>query len=288
MRAMTVKSSSGETMHVRNYNSIQELMDNVKPEDIQSYINSSPEKFIGRSFAGAKDVVNAFKSKWKEGVEFYTSVQDELSREPLPPPVDIRRRPEWMDTGDEYDLDRARSGQDAWRGMRRRATTNSTQVTLVIAYGARDASVKSKDMMWTTIAAVALADMLEANGYQVRVIGANRGSGRFHSVDHLTLVSTCLKEAGEPVVVDTMINALSGWFYRTMMWAEYENGVAQAKSKISPGLGNTIPVSGEKPEYIDEQYKGGHFIVVPIVYRRDMAMPMMRLTIEKINELMSL
>lgn len=154
---------------------------------------------------------------WQEGLDTIFGMLHALDseRSRIPPPVDVRRRKKWNpDDGDEVCLDRLRAGQDAWQGMTRQRVAQPRQVTIV-ANTATPFKRPSSEVMWRGAAAIALTDLLERAGYRVELWGARYSSELLAGFDDaLTLV--CLKRMAEPLDLPTLVNAVSGWFHRTI------------------------------------------------------------------------
>lgn len=108
---------------------------------------------------------------YKEGAERVTKMRETIE---LPEMVNVRRRPVWGDQGDFVDMDRVRAGQldTAWRGVRK--VTCQPPRVLILADTGANCGVEAEAMAWRGVAALALADALNAAGYQVAVVQGNK------------------------------------------------------------------------------------------------------------------
>ena len=170
--------------------------------------------FIGREFANVGEAFAAMHTVWAEGIQIVERMTRELDSADLPKPVSRKRKPRFDETdGDELDYDRLRTGQPFWRTSRRQNTRGPATITVVVDVCA-NCSVKAKDILWRGAAAVALTKRLEEAGYRVELWAAAYSLENYHSTSGF--VAVCLKRPSEPLDESTLINAVSGWGFRSL------------------------------------------------------------------------
>ncbi len=206
---------------VRLYDSVADVVDHlrkVKAErswQFEDQEDFSDGEWIGRAFNGMEECVTAANSEWTAGMKVLEKYLDSLSGEELPTPASRRRRPRWSeDTGDDLCNDRLRSGQNFWRESRRQQVAGPSSVTL-ICETAVGCGRDSQAVLWRGAATVAVAKKLEEAGFNVEIYSSLH-SQKCYTTDESVLLATCLKRAGEPINESALINATSGWYYRTL------------------------------------------------------------------------
>ena len=225
-------------MHMRIFDSVEDVIDQCRqvpngnlPINLRGI---SREDFVGRLFRSRDEVYDAARAPWPEGVAIIDRMVRELESEDLPKPKSRRRRPRFReDDGDELDYDRLRSGQSFWRQCQRESHRGPQTVTIVIDLNANH-TVSHENIMWRGAAAIAMTKILEEAGFRVvlwTVHCANRlyadSTGHCHAV--------CLKRAGDPLDIATFASAVSGWFYRSLMFhAKGINGRVARRSGGDP------------------------------------------------------
>jgi hypothetical protein len=107
------------------------------------------------------------------------------------------------------------AGQPAFfKKTERKEKSGPTEMTIVI-----DTStpywVDPQDVLWRGAAAIALTHILEEKGYKVELWVIN-GSNLYREINVMT--ACCLKRPADPLDSSTLINTVSGWFYRTAIF----------------------------------------------------------------------
>jgi hypothetical protein len=133
---------------------------------------------------------------YEEGAERVTKMRETIA---IPSMVNVRRRPIWKDQGDHLDMDRVRSGRldTAWRGVSRVACQPPR--VLIMADTGANCSTDADCMAWRGVAALSLADALNAAGYQVAIIQANRIG--LYGADYKLVVTTVVKPFRAPLSI---------------------------------------------------------------------------------------
>ncbi len=197
------------------------------------------KKWFGTD-GGAKEVMRMIDAGWPEGVqkmrEAFKDVQDLLK------PESIKRRFQWSDNGDEFDIHRAWSGQldTAWRRMPKRPSTAPLHVKLIMNNSA-NCDVSADALFWRGAVALYLADALQEAGYHVEIIAAFPSSGVMDTTgngDYLTALPTVtLKDARSPLEKNTLATALclSGTM-RTLGFLSWIKAGDDLKSSSKPNL----------------------------------------------------
>ncbi len=203
--------------------------------------------FIGRSFRDWEAVYQAAGDRWADGLEILDRMLGDLADADLPTPVSRRRRPRFDEAdGDELDYDRLRSGQPFWRATRRQNTRGPATITVVIDTAA-NCGVDHRDILWRGAAAIALTQRLEDAGYRVElwavdVTAKAQATHTERGFDRTMINAVQLKGPGDPIDPSTLINAVSGWFYRTAIF----RAICRGERQVSRTLGHArTPTSAE-------------------------------------------
>lgn len=183
-----------------------------------SYLGES--KFIGRRFRSLKETEVAALGRWEEGIALVESMAEELRQAlKVAPPKSRRRRTQFSDVdGVELDLDRLRSGQDFWRTTRREVTSSPANLTLSVDVAA-NGNRAPEEIIWRGVAAIVLTEMLEQAGYRVELWAHEAGFDAYtDGTDEM--IAVCLKSLSDVLDRSTLVNAVSGWFFRTVFFSE--------------------------------------------------------------------
>jgi hypothetical protein len=231
----------GDT-EIRVWDSLTDLIktcDDTDPRRFEGHDHTgkhASERWVGRKFNSHAELYAALNQPWEHGLNTMERMLREIGGAELPTPTSRRRRTCYSEcNGDELDYDRLRSGRDYWRTSRRQNTKGPATLTLIVDVCA-SASVSHTDILWRGAAAVALAKLLEAAGYRVELWAVCYTGGCYHvrgQGDVNAFVGLRLKECSEPIDASTLINAVSGWAFRTL-WFQ---ALSQGKLPIDAGLG---------------------------------------------------
>jgi hypothetical protein len=176
-----------------------------------------PARWVGREIDGWKDAMRKAKELWADGVEIIKRLAEEAKANVTSKPVSRKRRTAWSeDGGDEIDMDRLRAGQAAWLECRRQSVSAPQVVSLVIDVTA-SARVRPEYIMWRGAAALVIADLLESAGFNVEIVAAFRSYKAFRNGNNYFLAYR-LKRPDQPLDLATLVNAVSGWFFRTVVF----------------------------------------------------------------------
>lgn len=183
------------------------------------------EAVVVRNFADWAACKRACTEVWQAGIAQVEAVAQKIEHGPVPLPLRRTRRTKFrQDDGDQVDVDRMRAGQEFWRTSEREFTTGPQNIVIAT----NTATVKDIGphvLFWRGVTAVVLADILENAGYRVELLACR-------STSHIMQVLQ-LKAFDQPLDIPNVINGLSGWFYRTVMFqASY-----LAKDEFARGTG---------------------------------------------------
>lgn len=180
----------------------------------------SETRFVGRSFSDWKAAKAAAGQTWEEGIRMLEDLMQEIEQFDLPTPKSRRRKAEWNeDGGDDLDLDRLRAGQAYWRRIEPRETTGTPTIA-IISDLSTSCNKKARDILWRGLVSLILANRLEEAGYRVELWAVNNVSHGYRD-NTASMTAVQLKRADQPLDMATLINALSGWFFRTVVFQEY-------------------------------------------------------------------
>ena len=175
--------------------------------------------WIGRYYGSWSEVVADANGAWPYGQKLVAEMIEQLAHVKLPQPVSLKRRPRWSeDGGDEICMDRVRSGQgDCWRTMSRQST-QATKTIAIVVNDVASGSKESSDILWRGAAGVVLANILENAGYRVEFWACDYGCETYEDGQG-NFQAVCLKRAEQPLDAATIINAVSGWFFRVLFFS---------------------------------------------------------------------
>jgi hypothetical protein len=271
--------------HFRAFETAQEMIDYNTARIAEGGRQYQPWKthrndWVGREFSSWDQVCKEANETWGKGLRLVNDMLSQFSTVELPKPVSRKRKPAWSpDDGDEIENDRLRSGQDCWRTTRRQVTSGPSTVAIV-ANVCTSSFHESSDIIWRGAAAIVLANLLEDAGYRVELWAAKGtphepgDAGVFHSM--------CLKRADQPLDVATLVNAISGWFYRTC-WIQTCFSEKEYRRPNEGRAGRPTPM-GDNGEYIERLVGSQPVVFIEEVYSRDAALALVREVIEGLNK----
>jgi hypothetical protein len=236
--------------------------------------------FWGRKFSGWDDVVQKVAEYWPEGLDLVQGMLHDL-RDGVcqSKPKSRVRRARWSaDDGDDVDVDRLRSGQDCWRLMAREQRDAPQNVAIVFSLATRwERSAES--ILWRGAVAIVLADLLEDAGYRVEVWAVNNMTLAYEN-GATAQQAVCLKHSEVPVDIASLVNGVSGWFYRTVVFQSY---YAVTASTPNPCMGYPKGVT-EETEVVQDAVGDTMKVVIDEVWDRDAAVSKVREVIAGLNQ----
>jgi len=248
-------------------------------------------EFVGREFASWAECRHAALQPWPEGLAILEGVMAKIEKTSLPPPVSRKRRVRYDEAdGDEVEPDRFRAGDAAfWRGARRRHV-KGPQAVAVFTNVSTPFEVDSLDVFWKGAAAVALMNLLENAGYDVELVAVNKGHDVYGKKNRKgevrrgtgdgVFASVVLKQAGRTFDEVSLVNVLSGWFFRSV-W--FQVHFLARPGEVSRNMGYCGTVSEDDPEVITLA-RGARVIVVDSVFNERSALGLIRETVQEVNE----
>ncbi len=191
-------------------------------------------EWIGRKFNDFDDVVAACDTNWAEGVDRVEEMVHAIEREDLPRPTVIKRRRVWDEfAGDEIDVDRYRAADPYFRTNARLRTPGPRVITMLTQIN-QNGGATSEQIFWRGALTVALARIVEDAGYRTEIsafVLSERCLANYHVPDYAMALR--LKSADNPLDIGGLVNATSGWFFRTV---EFASRTATGRT-LNEGLG---------------------------------------------------
>ncbi len=176
------------------------------------------------------EVLPLFFTPWQAGIDRVKEMLEVMRNQHLPMPTDRRRRGEWSDVQGDVDVDRVMAGEyDYMRNVRRKKTHGITTVSMLCNLDGNCGSDATK-VFWRGAAAVAACELLEGAGYQTEVWLWNAGYRVYQEPNDKQFITVRLKAAGEDVNINTMINALSAWFLRLVVFPSFHCADARVRA----------------------------------------------------------
>ena len=143
---------------------------------------------------------------WQNGAERLQRLRDELT----PPTVRSRkRRQTWSEEGDDLSVDRALVGSwdNAWRTARKQWTNQTQNIDLYAVFGGAW-FLTAEQLFWQGATVVVIADLLEAAGYCVRIIGSSLARPTNPTEREICCTTVVVKDYSEPMRLDMIASVL--------------------------------------------------------------------------------
>lgn len=235
-----------------HFESIDDMLNMEIPAKNMPVYRSNRD-FRGKYWFGMSDsfdgTVEMIKSGWKEGL---AQAQRVLESVQMPKVRSSRRRRVQTDFGDHFDIQKMYAGQldRAWTTTKRERSfnTGAHNATIVVEL-ATSGSVDSDKCFWRGATAVMVADMLQAAGRNVKIIGMSTVDRLYKSNRNLRQCTTVvLKDYNQPLDLDMLMATTSAGMNRTLLFDS--KLIRTDKGLISDGLGH--PVLGFLPDYLDD------------------------------------
>lgn len=192
--------------------------------------------FYGADCATVADVKTRMREGWQDGLDAVSALLTDVTAIDTAP-VDRRRRLSRSDAGDSLDMGAVYRGRldIAWTRATRRPCYAPQKIDLVVncsCSGSYDSTV----VQWRGVAAVALADRLEASGFMVRIVVGFGGPMLPDNEERSCRVT--VKDYDKPLDICTAATITLPGFYRGLglSWA-----VRHAKGYVNSSIG--IPKS---------------------------------------------
>jgi hypothetical protein len=259
-------------LNVMIFDSLDEMMTDLKthPRGRGRRIDTYDEDWLGRRLDSWEQVEQAFQSPWPEGMKVYDEMIEKLRHEKLPQPTSIKRQIMWNEEeGEDYSFDRHTHDQPFLRTTKRQRRHTIQRVT-IICNSTFSGGAESFDLIWRAAATTCLTELLERAGYRVEVWGAyycsdiwykgsSSGWGAKNTMDGL--IAVCTKQLQDPLDSTGLINALSGWAFRTA-YLGCAHLLDDASWNIDYGYGSIVALSDKVIKEItkDEHVFGCDFM----------------------------
>ena len=250
-----LSARDGTPRHILILDSLDELMgrvsaisDRLIKEDWHPANYAFSKEWVGRPFGTWGDIERAVYDVWPEGMQIYDEMKRAIEDAGIEPPQNRQRVRKWSeDDGDEMDLDRLQHDQAYWSTTTRKHRPGPQNITIISSID-MSCSVRSRECLWRGAAAVALTELLEAAGYRVELWCCRSSSKSFvrPGQDEYGWFSTTkydafacavrLKTGSEAILPSTLINAVSGWCFRTI-WFGAQFSMTNHKGRPAANLG---------------------------------------------------
>ncbi len=180
--------------------------------------SESENEFRGIKLNSYDHLGEVMLQEWQHGLDLFDQMQADIAAEQLPTPKSRRRTGVWNeDDGDDFNFDRFRTGAPFWRTSKRRSGTGPNTVTICVDVGG-NCNVEPDSLIWRGVAAVSAAKILEKAGYRVELWGCNSSQRAFRD-DWGLSVFVRLKRHNDRLDVASLINGVSGWFFRSVLFS---------------------------------------------------------------------
>jgi hypothetical protein len=206
---------------------------------------SNPASWVGASFASWNDVSRKLRAPWIEGRKQMESMQSKIASK-IPEPQVITRRHRWSDDQGDICSDRALAGEPEFYRDTFRTTKIGTQSITLMCHVGGNCEREHDSMFWSPASAVAIIDALENAGYNCE-LWAYSGASNVYTDGYACIRLLNLKESGAPLDSGNIINAMSGWFFRSTLIACADH----SKRNVNSGYGQNMPRLGAFSKYVE-------------------------------------
>ena len=209
----------------------------------------SDADWLGREFFSWAEVFAAVGGVWEEGMRSVEKMLEKIRDVGTPEPVSRKRRQVLSEQTGEVDVDRAMAGEyDYMRTHRRESSKGSQNLSIVCNVGGLS-NVTSQEMWWRAAAIIAVIDVLESAGFSVELWAWNRAEWTYpNKRDSDVMQAVRIKECGEMLDLNLVVNALSTWFFRTINLTSRH--IPEGMEPDS-GYGSSNHTLGEFRQYLD-------------------------------------
>ena len=214
--------------------------DNENMRDEYTNTGRHNDGWYGAGCKTGHDVQRKLKEGWPEGRKQCEDMLAKFDTSSLVP-VDRRRRQIKTDMGDNLDMQAVYLGNlDTCWSVAKRQYSSGPQRVDIVANMLCSVLNNPSVLFWRGVAAVVLADKLEAAGYMVRIVV---GFGGLHGCDEVSCRIT-VKDHGMPLDISTCAAVLMPGFFRAIGhgWIAghkktncYSPGISVEQCKIEPG-----------------------------------------------------
>jgi hypothetical protein len=237
----------------RNFNSLQAFIETAKGgQKFKRPLDNDPD-FFGRYGLTSWEVVIDEFNKWQDTeMALVNSLIAKLESK-IAAPEKRRRRAAWKQEGDSFSFERAFDRKEkCWAGSRKVNRSAPRSIDIVFEFGAM-ASVSASELLNKPAVAIALCDLLEQAGYIVRLIGHRRAdrAWKIGTEEVASVENIILKDEGQPLDKVSVVNAMSGWFYRTLCFAARTNLPSdQCVTGYCGSMGFTRTITNDDTEHV--------------------------------------
>lgn len=229
----------------------------------ESKFQAGKEEFVGMSLPEWDAVKKTAESNWKEGIETLERYINDLQSVVIPQLKSTIRKTTWTFDADADDIDfeRMMNGEAYARKVERESGDGPPTVTVFIDT-TTPCFEQSMNILWRGAAAIAMAIILEEKGYPVEIWAVN-GSYLFARKHHPVITCCRLKAPGDTIDRSTMVNMVSGWFYRTSTFTLLETICSVEEEPVASGYGMCYSPNSEQ---LDELSRDGNRVYASGVF----------------------
>lgn len=210
--------------------------------EIEAYVDPQAYQKVGDKYSGEKletweEVQKKMRDAWDTGIKTMGAFVERLRKVELPEIKDHKIKTTYNSTDGEIDFDRMMAGQpNFYKKTERKDKSGPTEITIVIDT-TTPSYVDPKDILWRGAAAIALTQILEDKGYKVEVWVVNGSCLYANHPERKVMTACCLKKPSDPLDSSTLVNTVSGWFYRTAIFTLLYTICSKENQEVAHGLG---------------------------------------------------
>lgn len=223
---------------------------------------ASSDRWLGCSVGEAEKRV---AHGWADGAKQVVSRLGDIE---VPMPVSVKRRLVRGEQGDELDIHSVYRGDlgHAWSARRRKHIRNPLSVRIVVQCNLLS-ETRFYELFWRGAAAVKLADLLTAAGYNVEILGTV-ASSTVQGYPSDFLLTFPLKEANAPLDVEMLAGVVcNAGFHRVFGFRAYG---ALTDLRHSPGDASSDKTGRILSEMVEKDGHGAPSFITPYgIFNKD-------------------
>lgn len=232
------------------FESVSQMEAVVSSDKLETFLSNT--SFLGRQFGSTSEYNAALKTVWDEGVLTMQEFVDRLEKAELPKIKDLKTKKVFNASEGEVDFDRLMAGNPNHYVKHVSEKGDGVPEVTIVIDTCGHSGITPSDLLWRGAAGVALAKVLEQQGYRTEIWALAGATIYNEHPERGVVVATNLKNPGDPLDISTLINTVSGWFFRAEIFALF-HAIAEKstdhdheKHTVQWGLGqHFVPADGE-------------------------------------------
>lgn len=210
------------------------------PQDFPKGNMNDTEGAFSQGVTTYEQLQKKMNEAWVEGMEIMFAFVEKLQATEIPEIKSCKRVTRYtQEETDDVDFDKMMAGDAAFYRKTSREQTGGPPTVTIFIDTTTPYTMDASDVLWRGAAAIALAKKLEEKGYQTEMWVVN-GSKLFANDPMRVMTACCLKRPSDPIDVSTLVNIVSGWCYRTLIFNLLYTICRKSNKSVEYGLGSCV------------------------------------------------